>query len=62
MWMSYVTNPSLVEEVVEVGDGVDVLLQEADAAEVARGHRGQRGQSGHRLVEAGVGGAPAMCD
>ena len=50
----------LVEEVVEVGHGVDVLLQEAHAPQVTRGHRGQRGQSGHGLVEARVGGAPEM--
>ena len=50
----------LVEEVIEVGHGVDVLLREAHAPQVARGRRGQRGQSGHGLVEARVGGAPEM--
>ena len=50
----------LVEEVIEVGHGVDVLLRQAHAPQVARGRRGQRGQSGHGLVEARVGGAPEM--
>ena len=49
-----------MEEVVEVGDGVDVLLHEAHAPQVARGHRGERGQSGDGLVEARVGGAPEV--
>ena len=49
-----------VEQVVQVRHGVDVLLGEADAPQVARGARRQRGQPGDGLVKPGVCGAPGM--